>query len=236
MKPLYRCAPVYVVSLLVGQLAPSVALGDVELLVLPPEVPGVTCAMLAYDCHDPEAVQILIDNNVVLDYVAGNDAFSIPRAPCFNESDFGSGTHTLAVEATCGGIDTDDSSSVSFANPPVGLVGVEHTQFEWTAGQTALILVHAQEEDLDIEVDFGEVDTDYVLGSETVVDRGNGLYEVSYTFHRQTSRPPANIACQLPSRPRPASLGPIGTLSPSDTRLSARAPSPFRTNWAANST
>ncbi|PCC70765.1 hypothetical protein SAMN02745121_02769 [Nannocystis exedens] len=192
---------------LTGLLAtlPSVASADVDLQVLPAQTPGLTCILITYDCAEPETVELSIDNNLVIDYVAGEDILSAPRAPCFEEAHFGSGSHTFSVEASCGNAVTDDAALASFANPTVRLLGVGHTQFEWSGGDTIVFTLQAQDEGLEIGVDFSEVDSHYVSGSEVIVDLGDGDYQVTYALSSANATPAGEYRL-------PVSISPDGTL------------------------
>jgi hypothetical protein len=81
---------------------PSQALADVEITVASAYLPGVTCFSITYDCVEPSSVEIAVDSTVVETYTPGLDILTVPRSRCLEESNFGSGTHVIAVEADCG--------------------------------------------------------------------------------------------------------------------------------------
>lgn len=118
---------------------------------------------------------------------------TVPRSLCLDEAKFGAGTHVIAVEADCGIASpsiTADSVSPNFSNPPVGLGSLELDNFAWSMGDTVSAILHAQDEDLDISVDFSAVDSEYTLGDEVVTDLGGGDYEIEYTLSSLNTRDP----------------------------------------------
>ncbi|MBZ5710459.1 hypothetical protein [Nannocystis pusilla] len=191
--PSPSCAlrPLLVVTLgLWAMAAPSEA-HAVEVSLVPPSVPGVTCVNITYDCVEPSFVEVSVDATIAGTYTPGLDIFTVPRSICFTEAAYGGGIRVIAVEADCEGQvpkNTTDSVSTTFANPPVGLEGIEDEQVEWSAGDTISILVHAQDEDLDVAVDFSAVASDYMPGDEIVTDLGGGDYEVDYTLSVANTR------------------------------------------------
>lgn len=182
--------------LLVATLAISAAVTPseayaVDVSLIPPSAPGVTCVNITYDCVEPSFVEISVDATIAGTYTPGLDIITVPRSICFTEAAYGGGDRTIAVEAHCGGrvpVITTDNISATFANPPVGLQGIEDEQIEWSVGDTISIIIHAQDEGLDVAIDFSAVDSDYTVGDEIVTDLGDGDYEVEYVLSSVNTR------------------------------------------------
>jgi hypothetical protein len=140
---------------------------------------------------EPSFVEISVDATIAGTYTPGLDIITVPRSICFTEAAYGGGDRTIAVEAHCGGrvpVITTDNISATFANPPVGLQGIEDEQIEWSVGDTISIIIHAQDEGLDVAIDFSAVDSDYTVGDEIVTDLGDGDYEVEYVLSSVNTR------------------------------------------------
>lgn len=165
---------------LFADVIPSVARADTEVSLASTNIAGVTCATISYDCIEPSAVQVYLGTTLIIDYESDGDVVTAPRYPCFDESQFGTGPHTLTVDATCGTTTTSDSVVAAFSNPSVALFESVQDQYSWSTGDTVEVLLVAQSSGLTLAVDFSAVDTGYTSGDEVVTDIGGGLYQVQY--------------------------------------------------------
>ncbi|PCC74166.1 hypothetical protein SAMN02745121_07990 [Nannocystis exedens] len=168
---------------------PAVALAATDIALAASNTPGLTCVNITYDCPEPSAAQLYVDSALLVDYAPGLDLLTPPRAPCLDESEFGSGSHTIVATGTCGGVVTTDALAVHFTNPAVDILDVKVAGFSHTSGDTVAVTVYAPEAGLDIAVDFGAVDSEYDPGDEFVVDLGGGRYLVTYVLSATNTTP-----------------------------------------------
>lgn len=164
----------------------------VEIVTYDDPMSGVVCVTIDHDCSDPSAVSLDLDATNLITYDAaelGDPAASVPVAPCFDTTAFADDEYTLAVSSTCPGGTTSDSLTIEIDNPTFKLGGYGTRAFEHNTGALVKLDIEAGVAGLDVSVDFGDVDSAYTTGAETVIDNSDGTYTINYTLSTGNTRP-----------------------------------------------
>ena len=142
-----------------------------------------TCFRLEHACTSPTTLTVTLADTNFVDWHASDVEASVAASSiCVDINGLGSGPAVLRVEETCGGTLESTQTLVDLDDPGFELIGVGVGPWVASAGDSIAVEVEADRSGLDISVDFSAVDPNYVTGSETVVERGDGHYLVTYTL------------------------------------------------------
>ncbi|MFV8753459.1 hypothetical protein ACNOYE_23150 [Nannocystaceae bacterium ST9] len=158
-----------------------------------------TCFRIDHACGPPSSLTVsLADADLVDWHASAIEASAAPSSICIDVDGLGSGPALLHVEETCEGRVESTQATVTLDDLGFELLGVGVEPWVASAGATIEVEIETDLPGLDVAIDFSPVDPGYASGSETVVDRGEGRYLVTYTL--PSTGGPATGTYALPVR------------------------------------